>query len=644
MAFENLAGIFETRLDGALTIVPVNDNPIIMVIGTASQGESETPYRVDRVSDAARIYAKTGTLVRGLYEVSVSGGSNIRLFRIGATSASLVGIGNGTGAGLTLETISKDDSAGTDYTLFYEDSTGRLRVYRATDSQLVFDNNPAYPLEAVDIGEVVVSGTAQAGTEDDLGSLSTPITLLAADEAHAGGAYPVFTAGTDGLTLSRMELYEALHEAYLLLEDVEIDVVVPMNVYLDDLNVMDLTPTEIGATDKNLIGVSAYPSGGTVQDVLGKVYTEEYGGINYFWWWFPSDPTATDQETLFTVTDSGANIFPSVGLSTALLKSDGTALAASDFHEVNFGYQLADFCYRQSRDNTEMTGVIGVLPPNSYHLRDVSTWVGQLPVTTEDANGNVVITTNGTGLLGNKFMSGRIGVTSTYVPFTVNGIAGLYNGGMIGTDTGWLDDTQLTDANDHLIDIGKYVNIVAAYPVLSNPSQTDSYAATGAPTYGGFYSKLPAESAPTNKTVRNVRLPFRINKTKLDQLAGQRYVTFHAKPKGIVISDAPTAARPDSDYQRLSTVRQVKACVDAIREAGEPFLGEGMGGTLLSALDTAVDSALKALVKVGVIARYDHQIISTPQMRVLGQATVELKIVPAFELRQITVVVALAAV
>lgn len=642
MAFENLPGIFGTKLDGNLSIIPVSDAPIITVIGTASQGDSETVYRVDRVSDAARIFAKSGTLTRGLYEVTVAGGVNIRLFRIGATAAKLVGIGSGTGSGLTLETIAKDDSAGEDYTLFYEDSTGRLRVYRASDSELVFDNNPAYPLEKIDLGEVVVSGTAQAGVEADIGTLSTPLTLLACDGAQSGDV--VFTAGTDGLNLSRMKLYEALHEAYLLLEDVESDIIMPMNVYLDDLNVMDLTPTEIGATGRNVIALADYPTAGTSNDVLGKLFVEEYLGVNHFWWWMPSDPTATDQEALF-LSDGGANIFPSVGSASALLKADGvTALTAADFHEVNFAHQLANFCYLQSRDNTEMTGVIGVLPPSSYSLRDVSLWVGQLPETSEDASGNVIVSSNGTGLLGNKWMSGRKAVTNTYVPHTVGGIAGLFNGGLIGTETGWLDDSQLVDDNDHLVDIGKYVSIIAAFPILSNPSRSTVYVASGATTYGGFYSTLAPQSAPTNKNIKNVRLPFRINKAKLDQLAGQRYVTFHAKPKGIVVSDAPTAARPDSDYQRLSTVRQVKTCVDAIREAGEPFLGEGMTGPLISALDTAVDSALKALVKVGVIARYDYQVVSTPQMRVLGQATVELKIVPAFELRQITVVVALAAV
>jgi hypothetical protein len=636
MPYDNLPGIWKDEQDGNLTIVPINDNPVVLVLGAASQGDSETLYNVVRVSDAARTFAKDGTLTRGLYETSIAGAKNIRLFRIGATTAKLSTVGGST---LEIETVKKDDSAGTDYELFFDNTTGRLYVYRASDDELVYDNNPSYPLERVDLGEVVVSGSASGGS-GDVGTSGVPITLAAADGVN-GSAY---TAGTDGLNLSRMELYEALYNAYELLGDQEADVVVPMNVYLDDLNVMDLTSTQIGASDRDLIALSDYPTASADDDALGKIYVEEYEGLNYFWWWFPSDPTAVDQETLFTATDLGANIVPSVGGATALLKADGTtALTAADFHEVNFAYQLANFCYTQSRDNSEMTGVVGVLPPSSFGLKDVSLWVGSLPTTAEDASSNVVVSSNGTGLLGNKFMSGRI-TGGDLTGHTIDGIDGLYNGGFIVTDTGWLDDTQIKDDNDHLVDLGKYISMVAAYPILSNPSQTTSYTATGAPTYGGFYSALPATSAPTNKLLKSVRLPFRISTAKLDLLAGQRYVTYHAKTRGIVVSDAPTAARPDSDYQRLTTVRQVKAAVDAVRAAGEPFLGEGMSGAVLAALDTAIDSRLKSLVKQGILRRYQHQLTSTAQQRVLGQATLELKLVPAFELRQITIVVALAAV
>jgi len=110
-----------------------------------------------------------------------------------------------------------------------------------------------------------------------------------------------------------------------------------------------------------------------------------------------------------------------------------------------------------------------------------------------------------------------------------------------------------------------------------------------------------------------------------------------------VVSDAPTAARPDSDYQRFSTVIIVKNSINRVRNAGEPFLGESISGARLAALDTAIEKELADAVKNQELVRYEKRIIATPAMKVLGQVAVELKLIPAFELRQITITVGLAA-
>jgi hypothetical protein len=630
MAFENLPGVFNIKNDGAFSVVTPNDLPVTLVLGTANKGPSETLYRVDRSSDAIKVFGKTGTLCRGMYEVQNGGAQNINLFRIGATPAILANVGGG----LTIETVSKDDSAGTDYTLWFNDTSDRLIVYRASDDEIVWDNNPSYPLEAIDLGEVAVTGTA-TGSNGDIGAEGSPITLAAADGV-SGASY---TAGTDGVGLSRMELYEALYNAYQLLSDQKVDFVVPMNVFLDDLNVMDISDAD--RTTKDLVSLAAYPSAGNPDDVLGKVYVEEYEGKNYFWWWFPSDIDA-DVDTTFT-SDGGANIYPSAGSASATKKTDNTSLTGSDFHEVNFAYQLANFCYRQSNQNQEMVGFIGTLPPVSLAYKDISTWVGKLPVTSEDSSGNLVVTTNGSGLLGNRFMSGRIASGSTGIPgYSVGGVAAAAYGGFIATDDGWLDGAQQQDDNEAYIDLGKYLSIVPTYPILSNPINS-AYRAPGYPTYAGLCSSLPAIEAPTLQVVPGVRLPYRINTTKLDLLAGQRYVTFSEKKKGIVVSDAPTAARPSSDYRRYSTVAIVKKQLDGVRTVCEPYLGKTMGDAIMASLDTAIDNKLAEGVKSQEITKPQKRIIQTKSMRILGQVIVELKFVPAFEIRQITVVLSLSA-
>jgi hypothetical protein len=267
----------------------------------------------------------------------------------------------------------------------------------------------------------------------------------------------------------------------------------------------------------------------------------------------------------------------------------------------------------------------------------VAIWVGQSPVTELNSSGTEIITENGKGLLGNKFMAGRIleGTVDAYRN-------GALHGGFIATDSGYLDGAELSDANDSLVDIGKYLDVVTAYPLLSNPARTRQYSSTGAASYAGLQTRIKAGSAATNKVVPNVQLPFRLAQSKVDKLA-KRYVHFHEKPKGVVVSDAPTAARPSSDYTRRSTMNIVKACIDTVRAVGEPFLGEGMSASQLAALETALAGALGDLAKEGIINRFDLRVSSTQSQRILGKASVDLVIVPAFELRQIFTTVALAA-
>lgn len=626
MAFENLPGIFPQLIDGNLQISVVNENPVVLVLGTAPRGPSETFFNVGSVSDAARIFGRQdGTLVRGLYETVNGGAENVRLFRIGATSAILTGVGTG----ITIETVSKDDNAGIEYSLFWDDTAKRLRVFRVSDNEIVYDNNPAYPSAAINLNEVSVTGTA-SGTPGNIGTLGSPLTLQDADGV-SGASY---TPGTDGIVQNRMGMYEQLTSAYKLLENQDIDIVVPMNVYLDDANIQDLTTAQVSALQTGApwdAGGNTYPVAGSDFDVLGKVFIQEFQGKLFFWW---------DMDR-----DGVAELWPTEPpLASASTDAFGNTLETSDFHEVNFGYQLADFVYRQSEDNQEMIGFIGMLPPNSWSLKDISSWIGTEPTLTEDSAGNLVVSVNGTGLLGNKFMAGRLGSLGSGLPgFIVDGIDGLAFGGFIATDNGFLDGDQQKDRNDRLIDIGKYISVVGSQVILANPTSPTSYPATSSAVYAGLVAGLPANSAPTNKVQPAVRLPFRIGTAKLDLLAGKRYIMHQQKTKGIVVSDAPTASRPDSDYQRLTTIRIVKATIDGIRASAEPFLGEVITGARLAALETAIQQVLTRLQKAEYLQRFDVSVTSTPTQQVQGKADVELVLVPAFELRQITLHVALAA-
>ena len=624
MAYTNLPGTFPTLVDGNLVITDVSDSPLLVVIGTAAKGEAETLYRPITTSQVVSNFGRSdGTLVRGFFEVLASGATNVRLMRVGATSAKVTTIGTG----ITVETLEKDDSAGNNYSMFWDDTAKRLRIWRVSDDTLVYDNYPSYPTGAIDEHEISVTGS-YSSTPGNIGTLSVPL-LLSQTNAVSGAVY---TAGTDGLQLSRMKIFEALYKAYALLENEDIDIVLPQNVYLDDSNVCDMTTAEVSALNVTApwAASSVYPTAGSFYDALGKVFVQEYNGEYCFWWDLDNDGIA--------------EVYPSVGAATASLDAYGVGLSSADFNEANFGYQLADFCYRQSENSVMVRGGIGVLPPESWSLKDVANWIGREPVSSEDSEGNLIITTNGTGLYGIKWMAGRKAVGGTgLLGHTIDGMNGLLYGGFIATDTGWPTGVQLKDENDHLVDIGKYLAVVGGQSILSNPTSNVSYSASSVSSVTGFWSSLAGNSAMTNKQIPATRLPFNITISKLDTLAGYRYIMLQSKKKGIVISDAPSAARPDSDYTRLSTVTIICGVVEGLRSTAEPFLGEGASGARMAALEGALDQTLVKFQKNQWLCRYDMSVTQTKVDKIQGKIKVNLVLVPAFEIRQIFITLALAA-
>jgi len=619
--YSNLPGVFSELIDQGQSILPFFSGPRTLVLGTASSGFARNPYVVIKSSTAASEFGSGGTLTRGLYEVAGGGASNVILYRIGSTPAILDRVGNtaGTeGEGYRIETYRRDDDAGAMYGVYYNDGEDRLIIWNLNSGSVVFDNSSTDP---IDVGEVYVSGSRAAGGGGNIGTGSSGVAL---EDVSVAGTF--YTAGQDNSSPSRMELFQFLYQAYKDLEVEEFDWVVPMDTYLDDPNVIDgdaFSATYLGT----IIDGAGFPEPKGNDDILGKVFVEEYLGQFYFFWDLDGDGTA--------------ELYPNgVGSCTdGTTKIDGTGLSSADFHEANFAYQLARFCYSVTTNNRMCHGFVGVHRPASATLADMTGWVGKLPNYSQLSDGTRYIASagdDGTGLLGNKFMAGKYGYR--------NGVA---NGGFILTDTEWIDGaTELTDSNGEVIDIGRHLSVIASYIRLFNAADRSGrgYIATMAPTYAGFVSRLDAKVAPTNKRVpAGMHALGHVNIRKVNDLVGCGYVYAMPKPRGFTIVDAPTAARPTSDYRRLTTVKIVKAIVDDIRRVADPFVGNAFAPLQRSSLETAVREVLIDRVGRGYITRWDPpQLTQTPSQAILAIADLQVNIVPAWELRQINLTISLS--
>ena len=194
-----------------------------------------------------------------------------------------------------------------------------------------------------------------------------------------------------------------------------------------------------------------------------------------------------------------------------------------------------------------------------------------------------------------------------------------------------------------------YVQVVAA-PELGYvlPGKNDLYFANGVVTYAALVSTLAAESAPTNKKVSGVSgIHYNLSLRQLNDLTGAKYVTFRLKNGQVVVTDGVTTApdylvggtKQSSDYTRLSTLRITQTAAQLVRNATEKFIGEPNRAPQYNSMNATIKASLEAMKNAGALTDYRFTVVSRGRM--LDEAVVTLELIPAFEMKKITVNVSL---
>jgi len=652
--FDNLPGVFLEMIDGNLTVFPDPASPLFFILGTSEKEPTNAdgsplsyPYTVTQGAAEVLELFGTGTLYNTFAEAQAGGANNFIVWRTGNTNDPL-----------------------------YKQYEGLFKAYA-----YMYDQN----MDAVIPGGVYLDSRNVMDGFQQFNYGTTPPSPTKADILGRVYAKEVdgewqfawwwpenvvnLSASTNGiaqspLTTNQLQLTNANVDSYnsstglisLVLTGGESDNFTPAFIANSlSLEEAAVTADFVTMTSKATVGNCTSKGDYWLHEATGAVFIQVGSG-------FAGESEALDAMSS-QVDGSGDAIRPllsyDVPNNPSLLDPNdligSESLAESDFHEVNFAYQLAEFCHRGSEVVDTRFGFIGVRDiagtGSSGDWGSVlheSRWVG----TAASLGADGAVNDNGSGLLGNKFLSGRIqGTLINQGDFPAfqntadfNGEGGFF----LCDDTAsaqraWLDGVAKTDSNGNKVDLGKYISIMGSWINVFNNGT--SYNCSAAAAYGGMVmgGSLPIASAPTNKAFTVGTLLGTVSTPKLDALAGKRVVAVQRKATGNVITDGVTAATSASDYRRLSTMRQVEAAVDGIRTVGEPFLGEGMTGVHIAGLETGIGDFLRTMVREGQINDYRFQLVVTPQMKILGQAIVQLTLVPAFELRSITVSVGLSA-
>lgn len=272
----------------------------------------------------------------------------------------------------------------------------------------------------------------------------------------------------------------------------------------------------------------------------------------------------------------------------------------SDKHQ-NFAYELALFCTISSYKNKTTLGAISMKPLKDTSLAGIQKYAKYLA-----SFNNVYYLKDATG-------------------------------------------SDITDLNGDKMDLGKYISVCAGPGIRFNHKVNSLKEANTAVMYMAYSSTLQPQSAPTNKMITgSTGLKFNFSNSQLNDIVGNRLVTFQLKYAnngqpyaGAFCVDGPTAARPNSEYARLTTVRVIRDVSDSIREVADPYIGEANTIEQRNALSAAISKRLDLLTEKGVILDASFTLVSTALDQLLGQASLELGIVAPQELRKITTVIGL---
>ncbi len=373
--------------------------------------------------------------------------------------------------------------------------------------------------------------------------------------------------------------------------------------------------------------------------------------------------------------------------------------AYADFTGQDFGTQLANFCYQATTEvDNACHGIMSMMPVATWahHYRQelVGTGnggAGTFSVTTTldqevigidsgaDAKFGLpslalvnewvkyatqtdgpIVDSNALSTSWSNYLAGSEAEDGTYYPLNDENAATAVNASYFNS---WhaqkLDGSYDLDNNGNKVDVGARVSVVGA-PLVTTTKQIRQLArglgaslnqsvhtTDGAAAYAGFVSSRAPQSSPTNKRIPNLAGQRPLSAAQANKLAGRRIVTFHSRANGFVVTNAMTGAYNASkfvrsDYVRLTTVRVVDAIVDLIRSVAEKYIGEPNSAAQRNALGNEIDKFLKQMRVAGAINNYKFFISATPDQQVLGEATIDLTIVPPFEILKITTNINLA--
>jgi hypothetical protein len=337
-------------------------------------------------------------------------------------------------------------------------------------------------------------------------------------------------------------------------------------------------------------------------------------------------------------------------------QDSGNVLAAElvaserEVREISFLHQSAQAAFKASTNYSQTLALIPTSAPKASNsgLRE---WAGEAPTYELDSTGELVVKTEGSGIMGNKLLSGRKGYRNGKA---FGGII-LTNGNNLPNQIpyGIDDQDEARDDFGQAIDLGKHCIVVGAWGLVSNPENAlrqggrtgvaSTIHVNAAPRICGILNSMPPGNepiGPVNGRVFNFQPRYQTERAVLNDLA---FVRVCMIDESGVISSIYSAAHPTSDYRKISSTMAANAILGRLREVCAPYIGRAYKDEEIASLSQTIDGTMKAMVAEDYAQRIEVSLSASRFDRINGVLKASVTFVPPLSLEAINLEITLDA-
>lgn len=345
---------------------------------------------------------------------------------------------------------------------------------------------------------------------------------------------------------------------------------------------------------------------------------------------------------LFTFTDP-------VYVNDAVTVASAISLVAAnvEVREVSFLHQSASAAYLASTNYSQTVAIVPTTAP-PRNRNGVSAWAGNPAEYQIQTNGNVVVTANGTGVLGTKLLAG----STTYRGGAAFGGVILTNGALLPNETPYgIDDTdEALDEMGNPIDLGKHAVVVGAYGLLNDPKfsfpannkkirmqNQNAYLGSAAPMIAGILAiQEPGTEpiGPIRGRLQGFNAQQRTPRAILNNLAALRICMIDQTG---VISSIYTAALRTSDYTKISSILAANGILSRLRQECLSVIGSAYTDAEIGSLAQRLDGVSRGLVQRGYAQQLAVQLRGSRLDRINGIIRMSVRFIPPLSIEAVEI-------